>query len=225
MVLTLTRTAILGTVAGIVVLAVVQRRRGLVVGLVGMAVAALIALPGVAERFGSLDSSQQLGSSSPSGNSLEWRLSYWTEVLPLANSNPITGIGLNETQYQTDAAKQPHNDFIRAYVETGLIGLAAYVGMLGALIGNARRAMGRVARGSVNHAVAAGSLGSGVCFVLSSVAANVMSNVVSLWYLFAFAAVATFVGRVPREPLSALRGETSAGAASVVTPQHRDAVM
>ncbi|GAA2020847.1 hypothetical protein GCM10009740_06630 [Terrabacter terrae] len=194
MLLTLTRTAILGSVAGLVVVAVVQKRKVLIGGLVAMALAALIALPGVAARFGTLDAGST-PQGTPTGNTLVWRLHYWTEVIPLANSNPVTGIGLASTQYQTDAAKQPHNDFIRAYVETGLLGLACYVSMLAALVGSARRAVQRAPKGSLESGVAAGALGCAVCFVLGSMAANVMSNVVSLWYLVAFAAAAAYVSR------------------------------
>jgi O-antigen ligase len=194
MLLTLTRTAILGSVAGLVVLAVVQKRKGLIAGLLAMALAALIALPGVAARFGTLGA-ESTPQGTPTGNTLVWRLNYWTEVIPLANANPVTGIGLDSTQYETDAAKQPHNDFIRAYVETGLVGLACYVCMLVALVGNARRAVQRAPNGTLEKAVAAGALGCAVCFVLGSMAANVMSNVVSLWYLIAFAAAAAYVSR------------------------------
>ena len=188
------RFAILGSVAGVVVIALVQKRKGLIGGLVAIGVAALIVLPGVAARFGTLDSGS-VPQGTPTGNTLVWRLHYWTEVIPLANANPVTGIGLDSTQYQTDAAKQPHNDFIRAYVETGLVGLAFYTCMLVALVGNARRAVQRAPRNTLEGGVAAGALGCAVCFVLDSMAANVMSNVVSLWYLIAFAAAATYVSR------------------------------
>lgn len=194
MLLTLTRTAILGAVAGLVVIALVQKRKGLIGGLVAIALSALLVLPGVAARFGTLDA-ESTPQGTPTGNTLVWRLHYWTEVIPLANSNPLTGIGLDSTQYETDSAKQPHNDFIRAYVETGLVGLIFYVSMLVALVGNARRAVQRAPRGTLESGVAAGALGCAVCFVLGSMAANVMSNVVSLWYLIAFAAAATYVSR------------------------------
>ncbi len=194
MLLTLTRTAIIGAFVGVVVVAIAQKRKRLLIGL-GVAVfAALVLLPSVAARFATLDASSTIGGG-PTGNTLMWRIRYWTEVLPLANQNPVTGIGLNVTQYQTDAAKQPHNDFIRAYVETGFVGLFAYITMLTALVGNARRALFRARPRTLEHAVAAGALGAAAAYVLESMAANVMSNVVSLWYLFAFAACAAYAAR------------------------------
>lgn len=199
LVLTLTRGALVAAVIGVVAVAIAQRRTRLLAGFAVSAVALLIVVPGLGARFAELGSSRDVGGA-PTGNTLQWRIEYWTAVLPLANSNPVTGIGLNMTQYRTNQAKQPHNDFIRAYVETGLLGLTTYVAMLVALVTNALRAMRATTRGTFEHAVASGSLGTAICFILGSAAANVMSNVVSLWYLVAFAAAASFVARRPDLP-------------------------
>ncbi|GAA1882383.1 O-antigen ligase family protein [Lapillicoccus jejuensis] len=194
--LTVTRTAIIGALVGIVLLAWTQRRKAVGLGLVVVMAGALL-VPGVAGRFAALSDDTPTTSSAggATGNSLIWRLNYWTEVLPLANRNPVTGIGLNGTQYETDVEKQPHNDVIRAYVETGAFGLLAYLSMLLALVGVGRRAMGRAARGTLEHAVGAGSMAVSVTFVLGSLAANVMSNVVTLFSVVAFAACASYVSR------------------------------
>ncbi len=158
-----------------------------------LSIAALLLIPQFSSRFTSLADVGPGGQ--PSGNSLAWRIGYWTEVLPLANSNPVTGIGLNSTQLITDEAKQPHNDFIRAYVETGLLGLGAYLAMLIALVGLGGRAVRASPPGSFERGVAAGFLGCAVAFIAVSIAANVLSSVALLWYLFAFAAAAAFVAR------------------------------
>jgi putative inorganic carbon (hco3(-)) transporter len=191
--LTYTRTAILGTVIGLIIVGLVQSKR-LLLGLVVAAICALLLVPQLSGRFTSVTDLSSTGSQ-PSGNSLVWRLNYWTEVLPLANANPVTGIGLNMTQYNTDAAKQPHNDFIRAYVEMGLIGLGAYLAVLIALVGLGRRAVRASPSGTFDRGIAAGFLGCAVAFVAVSASANITSNVVSLWYLFAFAAAASGVVR------------------------------
>jgi putative inorganic carbon (hco3(-)) transporter len=198
--MTLTRGAILATVAGVVVVAVVQRRKGVLVGFAATALLAVALVPGLGARFATISADQQLPGGPETGNSLAWRLNYWTEVLPLANRNPVTGIGLNMTQYQTAAEKQPHNDFIRAYVETGLAGLAAYLAMHVLLLRNGLSALRNSVRGTLEHGVASGALGCAVCFLLGSAGANVMSNVVSLWYLAAFSAAGSYVAR--RDPLT-----------------------
>jgi putative inorganic carbon (HCO3(-)) transporter len=195
--LTYTRTAIIGTALGVLVVGLVQSKR-LLLGLLVLAVCAMVFVPQFSSRFTSL--ADVNGGEAASRDSLSWRVGYWTEVLPLANANPVTGIGLSSTQLSTDEAKQPHNDFLRAYVETGLLGLGAYLAMLLALLATGRRAVRASPPGSFDRGVAAGFLGCAVAFVAVSFAANVISNVVLLWYLFAFAAAAAFVARQQPTP-------------------------
>jgi putative inorganic carbon (HCO3(-)) transporter len=200
LVMTLTRGAILAVVVAIVVMALVQRRKGVLVGFAASALLAVALVPGLGARFAAVGAEQQLPGGPETGNSLEWRLTYWAQVLPLANSSPVTGIGLNMTQYQTSAAKQPHNDFIRAYVEIGVTGFLAYVAMHIFLLRNGILAIRNSIRGTFEHGVATGALGCAVCFLLGSAGANVMSNVVSLWYLMAFSAAGSYIAR--RNPVT-----------------------
>jgi hypothetical protein len=62
--------------------------------------------------------------------------------------------------------------------------------------------------GSLDRGVAVGFLGCAVAFIAVSLAANVLSNVVLLWYLFAFAAAASFVARQQPVPLRTPPAET-----------------
>ncbi|MBV9933487.1 MAG: O-antigen ligase family protein [Actinobacteria bacterium] len=194
--LTYTRSALIAAGLGLLIVGLLQSKR-LVVGLFIAGVAGLMIVPSLSGRFTDLTKYQSkqaaVGGQPNSGNTLAWRLSYWTEVLPLANRNPVTGIGLNMTQYNTDKAKQPHNDFIRAYVETGIIGFIAYTAMMVALISMGRRAVRAVPEPSLDRGVAIGFLGCAVAFLAVSVVANVISNVVNLWYFFTFAAAASAV--------------------------------
>ena len=75
------------------------RRRLLIGGLILGAVVSLVAVPTIVERFADLGAS-----SSPNGyatNSLVWRFDYWDQVLPLAAKDPITGIGLGMSSFET----------------------------------------------------------------------------------------------------------------------------
>ena len=194
--LTYTRSALVATGLGLLIVGLLQSKR-LLIGLFVVGLAGLMIVPSLSGRFTDLTKYQAkqaaVGGQPNSGNTLAWRLSYWTEVLPLANRNPVTGIGLNMTQYNTDKAKQPHNDFIRAYVETGIIGFIAYTAMMVALISMGRRAVRTVREPSFDRGVAIGFLGCAVAFLAVSVVANVISNVVNLWYFFTFAAAASAV--------------------------------
>jgi putative inorganic carbon (hco3(-)) transporter len=128
------------------------------------------------------------------GNSLAWRLGYWGTVIDLANDSPIVGIGPKMTQYVTDSARVPHNDYLRAYVETGVLGLTAYVALVTALIHTARNAL-RWAPPGFGQGVAVGFAGCVASFLLFSVGENLMSQVVVLWYFVAFAAAAVTASR------------------------------
>jgi putative inorganic carbon (HCO3(-)) transporter len=200
--LTLTMTAILGATAGLVVVGLLQSKR--VIGtLLVAALCALLMLPSLASRIGNMTQTDP-AANIESGNSLEWRFEYWQEVLPLVNTNPVTGIGLNMTQYNTKAAKQPHSDVIRALVEMGLLGLAAYVTLLVLFITTGLKAVRASVTGTFDRGVAVGYLGCAVAVVTASLTANIMSNVVTLWYFMTFAAAASVVGRVPVPPAERL---------------------
>ncbi|HEV3353118.1 MAG TPA: O-antigen ligase family protein [Acidimicrobiales bacterium] len=206
---TYTRSALVATALGLLIVGFIQSKR-LLAGLLVAGMAGLLLVPSLSGRFSDLTQYQakqlsQTGGAN-GGNTLAWRLSYWTQVLPLANSNPITGIGLNQTKYSTDKAKQPHNDFVRAYVETGLVGFFAYVAMLVSLVLLGRRAVLRTRKGTFEHGVAAGFLGCAVAFIAVSVVANVISNVVNLWYFIAFAACTSAIVKIAdrREAMATL---------------------
>jgi hypothetical protein len=192
---TFTRSAWLACIVAVVVVACLGRRRLLLGGLVVGAVVSLVAVPTIAQRFADLGQS-----SSPNGyatNSLIWRFNYWDEVLPLAAKDPITGIGLGMSSFETVQAKEPHNDPLRAYVETGLVGLLAYFLLLISMGVVARQAMRYTRRRplSFERAIAIGFACSAMAFVVLSLVSNVITQVVVLWYYVAFAAAAYAVTR------------------------------
>ena len=118
MVLTYTRSSWLALFIGLMVVGWWQSKR-LLLALVAVAARALF-VPSVVDRFADLTADNGPDTAlTGEGNSLAWRLSYWSEVVSLAVDNPVTGIGLRVTEQVAEGAKQPHNDFLRAYVEMG----------------------------------------------------------------------------------------------------------
>jgi O-antigen ligase len=194
MVLTYTRSSWLALFIGLMVVGWWQSKR-LLLALVAVALGIALFVPSVVDRFADLTADNGPDTAlTGEGNSLAWRLSYWSEVVSLAVDNPVTGIGLRVTEQVAEGAKQPHNDFLRAYVEMGALGLMAYIALLIALIRVAARGL-KDARPGWERGVAVGFAGCLVSFILVSLVANVMSQAVVLWYLFAFAACANAVGR------------------------------
>ncbi|MGH9123789.1 MAG: O-antigen ligase family protein [Acidimicrobiales bacterium] len=223
-VLTYTRSALIGVVLGLLVIGIFQSKRILLIMAIG-AVVALALVPALASRFTSLTQANNVqvvnGKVALNQNSLSWRFNYWTQILPLANRSPVIGIGLGETQYSTTQTKQPHNDYVKAYVETGVAGLLAYVLLQITLLTMTNKARKKALRGTWDYGVAVGALGCCVAFLAVSFVANVIGSVVNVWYLFVFvaAAVAPMLPRVPLDDAKpgSVRELPPAGAATAGT--------
>jgi O-antigen ligase len=159
---------------------------------VGVALLLAMSVPVVSSRLADLQPEQRVAG--VEGNSLMWRVSYWRTVAGLADRSPLVGIGPKMTQYVTDSAKVPHNDYLRAYVETGIVGLTVYVAVVLALLHTARNSL-RWAPPGLGQGIAVGFAGCVASFVVFSVGENLMSQVVVLWYFAAFAAAAIAAAR------------------------------
>lgn len=194
--LTYTRSAIIGAGLGLLAVGMLQSKK-LILGLFLAGLLAVALIPQLGSRFTQLAEPSE--SSTHTGNSLEWRLEYWGEVVTLARRSPLWGIGLGQTQRITEAQKQPHNDVLRAFVETGLLGLAGYLLSLAAMARVAYLALAATAPNrratSIRRGVAVGFAGCVVAFISVSLVANVITNVVNLWYFLTFAAAASCVAR------------------------------
>jgi len=177
---TYARGAWVGAAIGVVVVAAQVDRR-LLARLAVLVVAVIVLVPSVSHRLTDLEDQRHL--SGTAGNSLTWRLDYWGQVLDLAD-NPVTGIGLTGVSARLTTAVPPHNDFLRVYVETGLVGLAAYGALLGAMGWVAWRATRR-APTALGRAMGVAATGCVAGFLWLSASSNLVSQVVVLWYLWA----------------------------------------
>jgi O-antigen ligase len=183
---TYTRGGWLAAVVGLLVVGLLQDRRLIVLVLLG-AVALTFLAPSTVQRFSDLTSPRAVSGSA--SNSFVWRVDYWTDSLALTRENPVTGIGLGMVRAKAELGKAVHNDFIRAFVEMGVLGFCAYLGMFAALATASRRALRR-AKPGLPRGLAVGFAAILVMFAMFSISSNVMSQVVVLWYMFAFAALA-----------------------------------
>jgi putative inorganic carbon (HCO3(-)) transporter len=208
LVLTYTRTAWIAFAAGVMVLGAFAGRKVLI-AMVVVLVLSVLFVPAIGDRF------QELGSDNTYNtyrrDSLEWRIAYWTDIIPLANANPVTGIGLKMTSEVAD--KLPHNDYLRSYVEMGLVGLAAFITVLVAMIRTPWKAL-KVATDPLQRGILLGFLSIGVALTVASLADNLINQVVVLWYVFALAGCASWAAR--RAAQTSLTDPTSSQPA--VTP-------
>ncbi|WP_424102982.1 O-antigen ligase family protein [Moorena producens] len=65
------------------------------------------------------------------GNSFNWRLAQWTYLLEQWKHFPILGYGLGTNKLISSNGLEPHNDYIRALVEGGIIGLLTFFTFFG----------------------------------------------------------------------------------------------
>lgn len=188
LVLTNTRGAWLALIVGIVIVGFVQNKAVLIATMVGVALVAVL-VPTVNERITNLGADPDRPRET---SSWAWRVQHWETIIPLASDNPITGIGIGMTAKVTANQKEPHNDYVRAYVEAGVVGLAAYLLTVGGFVWVAFRARKR-AKSGFEAALALGIFAFAVAFAASSVAENLITGIVWLWYALPFAAIANWM--------------------------------
>lgn len=151
--LTYSRIVWIGLVLAIAVLAVVQYRKLIGVAALGVVIV-IVATPStvlkVQDRFSDLSPS----SADYRSNSLSWRLENWKRMAPYGNEKPLVGWGLGSYKDLTlvefggvdktwsDPPETPtggptgvsaHNDYMKLYVELGLVGVGLWLGTLVAL--------------------------------------------------------------------------------------------
>lgn len=193
--LTYTRGSWMALVVGLLVVGAIQSR-ALLVGVIVGCLAVVLMVPTVSDRFADLETTSRY--SGAPANSLVWRVDYWREVVDLADESPVTGIGLTGIAQSTAAAKNAHNDLIRVYVETGLLGLLSYLALAWSLLRTARHALrATAARPSTwRRGAAVGFAGVLAVLGVVSVSSNVITQVVLLWYAVAIAMVAVALAAV-----------------------------
>lgn len=116
-------------------------------------------------------------------NSLEWRVGYWAEILPLSRSNPLTGTGLDTVEQMTAVGLPPHNSFVQAFVEAGILGLGGLIGAVVACSRLLKRALARRDNG-IEGAIAVGTAAAALSVFLQLFTENLITGLVPLWYVF-----------------------------------------
>ena len=192
LVVTYSRTSYAAFAVGVIVMAILGRRWLLLgITLVTIAVAPLI--PAVGERLADLGEGPTLRGTP--GNSLTWRLDYWQTVVEVGEGRRATGVGLGVVSELTDSGREPHNDFVRAFVELGAIGLAAYIAFLLVMGWQVRTVLMRTQpesqRPGLPRCLAEGFAGIFAAYLIESVTGNPMTQLILLSYVIALALAAS----------------------------------
>lgn len=78
-----------------------------------------------------IDISRSILLSASDGNSFNWRITQWNSLLKAWQYSPIFGYGLGTSSAVGYFKNHPHNDYIRALVEGGIVGLITFITFLG----------------------------------------------------------------------------------------------
>jgi putative inorganic carbon (hco3(-)) transporter len=150
------------------------------------------------------------------GNSFLWRVDHWRIVLRGARGHELLGLGPSSSDYLGAEVLPPHNDFVRMYVETGVLGTTVYITLLVAALVMALRARRALPDPSLGRGVAIGAAACMVAFIVGSIGGNLIDGVVVLIYLFAFLALTSAAlrtrRRLPEQPPAPAAIPTAGGA-------------
>jgi len=78
-----------------------------------------------------IDVSRAILLSAGDNNSFNWRIAQWSYLLDQWKQFPIFGFGLGTSIHVSTNKLLPHNDYVRALVEGGIVGLITFLAFLG----------------------------------------------------------------------------------------------
>lgn len=117
-------------------------------------------------------------------NSLSWRLNLWRFAVMLALERPLVGLGLGGFSQQSPRlvgwSVTPHNDFVRVFAETGILGLVAFLWLWNALASR----LWRFWRDASDHGqslLAATLLAVAVGYLINCLTADMLNNPTAGW--------------------------------------------
>jgi putative inorganic carbon (HCO3(-)) transporter len=177
--LTLARTQWLGMMVAGSILGLLKRR-WLAVLVITVAVVLLVTVPLLRERL-------------TASHSVGWRMDLWQAASSLAWPPTLRGLGLATSPWHINqllpkVEAPPHNDYLKALLETGLLGTATYALWFLALLRHAWLAHRRTKHPAIAWR-AAGLLAIVLAGIVMSVTDNYLGYTAVQWYLWGLIAI------------------------------------
>ena len=180
--------------------------RKLVLVIIGGAFAVAAVVPGVGDRLSNLTATTGANGGAKTDDSLAWRIGYWEKIAPFFNRNPVSGLGIDATKTQTIEAKDPHNSFLQAFLEGGIIGGTGFMVLLGVATYAGYKTWVKARNGELDYRtklISVGAIAGLFSVATQLVTENVLLNTIVWWYLniaFAHLAVLTWGKRNSANP-------------------------
>jgi putative inorganic carbon (hco3(-)) transporter len=177
----------------------------LLAALVAGAVMVVLFVPSVGARLSDLNDDRWVPEGVPA-NSLEWRMQYWEQLIPLANESPLTGLGPQVILATRSEGLEPHNVFVQTYVEMGLFGLFALLAAI-VSIGLALSARRRLAANDFDAALAVGAIAVMISILVQAPSENLLNQTLTWWYVAACATWGYLGAKTPGQAIDVVESD------------------
>jgi O-antigen ligase len=137
-----------------------------------------------------MDVSRAIILSQGDGNSFNWRIAQWSYVTHQADLYPWFGYGLGTSIKVSVNSLLPHNDYVRAYVEGGIVGLSIYIGFLMLQVGRILQLMRRVRHNLKHYNFCLTLLAVFLALPIGMITENIWSHTMFFFYWYALLAIA-----------------------------------
>ena len=117
-------------------------------------------------------------------NSFYWRLEQWTYLLRAWQESPLFGMGLDTSRYLTHLQNSAHNDYVRALVESGIVGLCGFLTFMGVLLGRLIYFFKVSPVGSDRRELCLVLIGIEIAILVGMITENIWSHTVLFFYWF-----------------------------------------
>jgi O-antigen ligase len=137
-----------------------------------------------------MDVSRAVLLSKTDNNSFNWRLAQWTYLLQAWQQYPVLGYGLLTCSQLTVLHNYAHNEYVRAIVEGGIVGLIAFLVFLGVQIWHLLQLFHKAPKGSVQRDFCLALLAILLAMMVGMITENIWTHTTLFFYWWALFAVA-----------------------------------
>lgn len=137
-----------------------------------------------------MDISRAVLLSKTDNNSFNWRLAQWTYLLQAWQQYPILGYGLLTSSQLTVLHNYAHNEYVRAIVEGGIVGLIAFLVFLVAQIWYLLQLFYKAPRGSAKRDFCLTLLAMLLAMMFGMITENIWTHTALFFYWWTLFAVA-----------------------------------
>ena len=144
-----------------------------------------------------IDISRAILLSQGDNNSFNWRLSQWYLLVNAWRQYPIFGYGLGSSIQAAGNGFLPHNDYIRALVEEGIVGIVAFITFLLTQAMRLVWLIHKAPRGSKQRDLCLVLLAILIAIPVGMITENIWSHTMLFLYWYTVSAVAGWDWNVP----------------------------